>query len=443
MEQVVTSGNEHPINTADLVYSNEKTLFGILAFLSGLCWILLIVGTLGMALLYVLLFFIIYLFSQSAFISYLKGSAVEVNTEQLPELYTQYLACCARLDMPNPPKVYLLAADGMLNALATRFLRRNYIVLFSSIVDALETDKDALNFYIGHELGHIRRNHLGKGSLLIFSAWLPLIGPAYARACEYTCDLHGERCCNKPSSATNAVAVLAAGVEQWKRMNVAQYIHQAKQTNGFWMSLHELNASYPWLTKRMARVHARSTGSTYHPPSRHAVAYLLSMCVPRMGNGAGGIIVLAAIIGIMAAIAIPQYKQYQDKANASVETTQVSQHETDKMETEPQVTDITLAIEGVDINHKAMMPVSEAVEVYYKIRNAWPEEPADIALERELPTYWLYNDGILSFLGSEALGDYQQYEIYLVPSVDEMGNISWRCTSEHIPDDYLPEDCQG
>nr|WP_227993106.1 M48 family metallopeptidase [Shewanella sp. YLB-07] len=254
-----------------------------------------------------------------AFMCYLKGSAVEVNTKQLPELYTQYLACCARLDMPEPPKVYLLAADGMLNALATRFLRRNYIVLFSSIVDALETDKDALNFYIGHELGHIHRNHLGKGPLLVFSAWLPLIGPAYARACEYTCDLHGERCCNNPGSATNAVAVLAAGVEQWKRMNVEQYINQAKETNGFWMSLHELNGSYPWLTKRMARVHARSTGSTYFPPSRHAVAYLFSMCVPRMGNGGGGIIVLAAIIGIMAAIAIPQYKQYLEKTNSSVD----------------------------------------------------------------------------------------------------------------------------
>lgn len=443
MEQEVTSGNENPINTADLIYNNEKMLFGILAFLSGLCWILLIVGTLGLVLFYVLLFFIIYLFSQSAFISYLKGSAVEVNSAQLPELYTQYLACCARLDMQQPPKVYLLAADGMLNALATRFLRRNYIVLFSSIVDALETDPDALNFYIGHELGHIRRNHLGKGPLLIFSAWLPLIGPAYARACEYTCDLHGERCCNSPESATNAVAVLAAGVEQWKRMNVDQYIHQASETNGFWMSLHELNGSYPWLTKRMARVQARSASSIYYPPSRHPIAYILSMFVPRIGNGAGGFIVLIAIIGIVAAIAIPQYKQYQDKVNSNVETTQVTQHKTDEVETEPQVIDLTLAIESVDTNHKAMIPVSEVVETYYMAHNAWPDNVTDIALERELPTYTLYNDGILSFQGSEALGNYQQEEIYLVPDVDEMGNISWRCTSEHIPDEYLPTDCQG
>lgn len=87
MEQVITAGNEKPIQIADIVYSKEKSLFTILAIISGLIWIAIIFATKGLALVYVLMFFIIYLFSHSAFISYLKGTAVEINAEQFPELH--------------------------------------------------------------------------------------------------------------------------------------------------------------------------------------------------------------------------------------------------------------------------------------------------------------------------------------------------------------------
>lgn len=315
MEQVNTTKNSNPIQMVDTIYSKEKSLFTLLAIISGIIWATIILGSMGIALLYLLILFIIYLFSHSAFISYLKGTAVEITAEQFPDLHKQYLACCERLEIKEPPRAYLLASDGILNALATRFLGRHYIVLFSSIVDALGSDKDALNFYIGHELGHIRRNHIGKAPLLVFATWLPLVGSAYSRACEYTCDLHGLRCCNNLRSATNAIAVLAAGVEQWKYINVDQYIHQTKESSGFWMSLHELNSSYPWLTKRMARVQAKAQGTEYAPPSRSIWAYILNLFMPRINTIGGGIITLAIIIAI---VSIPAYKDYQEKFGSSI-----------------------------------------------------------------------------------------------------------------------------
>jgi hypothetical protein len=45
--------------------------------------------------------------------------------------------------------VFLLNGDGIFNAFATRFLGRNLMVLFSDIVDAMEAQPEALNFYIG------------------------------------------------------------------------------------------------------------------------------------------------------------------------------------------------------------------------------------------------------------------------------------------------------
>ena len=444
MEQVITAtaGNDNPIQMTEIVYSKEKSLFTLLAIISGIAWAALIIGTLGMALLYVLMFFIIYLFSHSAFISYLKGTAVEINAEQFPELHKQYLACCDRLEMKEPPRAYLLAADGMLNALATRFLGRNYIVLFSSIVDALESDKDALNFYIGHELGHIRRNHIGKAPFLVFATWLPLVGAAYSRACEYTCDLHGLRCCNSLRSATNAVAVLAAGVEQWKRMNVDQYIRQARESSGFWMSLHELNGSYPWLTKRMARVDAKAQGTEYTPPSRSAWAFVFSLFMPRMGTAGGGLIIFAAIIGVAAAVALPAYKQYQEKMTAA--TSYEAPAATEATPAAMTVPDATLAIASIDQQHQALTPITDILVGYYQTNQAWPTELDALKLtDEQIATFNLYTDGIVGFVGSEALGDYQGYEVYLSPQVDEQSNITWVCSSSDIPDEYLPIDCQG
>ncbi|MCS6115724.1 M48 family metallopeptidase [Shewanella baltica] len=444
MEQVITAtaGNDNPIQMTEIVYSKEKSLFTLLAIISGIAWAALIIGTLGMALLYVLMFFIIYLFSHSAFISYLKGTAVEINAEQFPELHKQYLACCDHLEMKEPPRAYLLAADGMLNALATRFLGRNYIVLFSSIVDALESDKDALNFYIGHELGHIRRNHIGKAPFLVFATWLPLVGAAYSRACEYTCDLHGLRCCNSLRSATNAVAVLAAGVEQWKRMNVDQYIRQARESSGFWMSLHELNGSYPWLTKRMARVDAKAQGTEYTPPSRSAWAFVFSLFMPRMGTAGGGLIIFAAIIGVAAAVALPAYKQYQEKMSAA--SSYEAPAATEATPAAMKVPDATLAIASIDQQHQALTPITDILVGYYQTNQAWPTELDALKLtDEQIATFNLYTDGIVGFVGSEALGDYQGYEVYLSPQVDEQSNITWVCSSSDIPDEYLPLDCQG
>jgi len=71
----------------ELVYNNENTLFKTLLVFSIIGWIAVIGGTFGMALIYILMFVVFYLFAQSALISYLRGTAVEITPEQFPDLY--------------------------------------------------------------------------------------------------------------------------------------------------------------------------------------------------------------------------------------------------------------------------------------------------------------------------------------------------------------------
>lgn len=297
----------------NLVYDNERKLFKLMLAWSLLVWGLVLVLTVGLALVYALFAFLLYCFVQSALISYIKGNGVRITEEQFPDLKRQIAACCRKLGLDEEPQAYLLQMGGMLNAFATRFLGRDFLVLYSDVVDGLADNPDALNFYIGHEIGHIKRKHLHWATVLMPATALPLIGAAYARAREYTCDRHGLAACDDPRNAEHGLAVLAAGGKRARAMNHRAYVEQARQTEGFWMSFHELVNDYPWLVKRMAAVRALAAGHELRQPPRNKLAGLLALCVPRMGVG-GGAVVPVFVIALFAAVAIPAYKGYQQRA---------------------------------------------------------------------------------------------------------------------------------
>src|SRR5512139_4130359 len=187
--------------SADLVYPTEPPLFAISLVISVVFWLLVLVGTLGFALFYAALFFVFYLFAQSALIAYIKGTAVKITPHQFPDLHERLTACCRRLGIDTVPESYLLNGDGAFNAFATRFLGVNFVVLLSDVVDALESAPGAINFYLGHELAHIHRRHLVWRPVLLPASILPLLGAAYHRAREATCDNYGAACCDDPQDA--------------------------------------------------------------------------------------------------------------------------------------------------------------------------------------------------------------------------------------------------
>ena len=262
------------------VYSNEPILFSMAAIISLFAWGWVLKDTNGWALLAVPFFFISYLFAQSGFISHLRGQGALVSDAQFPDIQERVRLCAERIGLPAPlPKVYILHGNGMFNAFATRFLRRSYIVLLSDVLDALEDHPDAINFYIGHEMGHLDRKHLFWAPILIPGTTLPLLGAAYSRAREYTADLYGAACC-EPASAQHGLAALAVGGKRYKTLNIQEYIGQIKDTSGFWMSFHELVGNYPWLIKRYARVSPDLPKSKI--PSRSFLAYIPAIFIPHL-----------------------------------------------------------------------------------------------------------------------------------------------------------------
>ena len=390
----------------ELVYPRERMLGTITLILGLLVWLGLIVGTFGVALIVLALGFVLYLFAQSALIAHIKGNGVELSEAQFPDLHSQYTACCDRLQMKARPQAYILNGNGGLNAFATKFLGTQYVVLMSDVVDAMKKHADGVRFYIGHELGHLRMKHLSKHLLRWPVLWLPLLGAAYSRAKESTCDRHGLACSSSPEGAARALAALSAGAERWQHLDVAAYLRQTIHASGFWMSFHELTAGYPWLTKRAARV--MNTGAPM--PSRNGLSYLLAAFIPYAGRlGAGfGFLMLVYIVGVMAAVAVPAYHDYTVKAKVSAAVI-------------------------------SSQPMREALGNYYQSNQKIPESLDVAGIPSQL------NDGTGLSLDSKHMVltvSTKEGEIIFTPKVDDQGLITWSCTNgEGLKPTQLPKSC--
>ncbi len=403
----------------DLIYKNEKKLFAIAAFIAALFWLILIVATFGVALVYVLFGLLIYLFAQSGFISHLKGNGVRVSESQFPDLHRSLTDCCQKIGMDTRPEMYLLRTD-FFNALATKFLGRNFVVLFTDVVDALADEPPAIDFYVGHELGHIHCKHLRWGAFLFPALLLPVLGTAYRRAQEYTCDRYGAHCCDTDEHVRFALGAMSAGNTRWKQMSSSEYLTQVAATSGFWMSFHELTNDYPWQTKRMASALAFRQNEEIRHPRRNFFAGLLSIFVPRFGAGGGAsVLVTIAMIGILAAIAIPAYQDYTIRAQVS---------------------------EGLNLSGGAKAAVTEFVQD----RRVLPTDNVSAGLVPANQITGLYVSGVLVedgviiiTYGNNAHASIQGQSVTLVPDASSLPTVSWACYSSEIANKWLPAACRS
>ena len=392
----------------ELVYPGERTLSGITLIVGLILWIVLIVGTFGVALIFLLLGFIAYLFAHSALIAHIRGNGVELSEGQLPELYAQFSQCCDRLRMETRPRAYVMNGNGTLNAFATKFLGSPYVVLLSSVVDAMAENPDGVRFYMGHELGHLRMRHMSGRIWRWPALWIPLLGPAYSRAKEST--LRSPRrwpAAQVPFNSARALAALSAGARSWKDVDVDTYVRQAHEPPGFWMSFHELISAYPWLSKRFARV----TQPNAPLAARNGFAYIPALFVPFVGPMGGfSFLILVYVIGVLAAIAIPAYQAYTIRAKMEIIAT----------ETPP-----------------ARSALARAYESTHKIPQTLGEIGVDPALADG--SHLSLNPKGMLLTAENSFGQ----QLVFVPHADGAGHITWVCVNgEKLKPEMVPPSCR-
>jgi Zn-dependent protease with chaperone function len=221
-----------------LVHESEKSYYTVCLIISILIYLGLIISIVGIV--YIIIGFLITLFLHGISIGHIRNNGVKLTEKQFPNIYSRAKKVAFELGIQNVPDIYIVQSGGILNAFATAFLGRNFIVLYSEIVEIVEDGhEEELNFIIAHELAHIKRKHVTKQLLILPALWVPFLGNAYSRACEYTCDRIATVYTNSAKDATNALAILAVGKRLFVSLDIVEYIQNARAESGFfiWLSL--------------------------------------------------------------------------------------------------------------------------------------------------------------------------------------------------------------
>ena len=294
----------------------EMPLFVICLVLSLIAWLLVIISIVGIF--YIVLGLVGYLIFTALLLASIKGNGVRIGPNQLPELYARLEAASRRLGLRAVPDAYLLNHRAVFNAFATRYLGRNFVVLYAELLEHCEDDSGAIDFIISHEVAHVALGHLSVQGLLLPGMFVPWIGPAYSRAREYSCDRVARAVVGSDAGAVAGLTVLAAGGKYGKRLNVDALLQQRLDTGRFWQAVVELNLSHPFLSKRVAAVidHEQARVSVGRNPFAYLFAPLFSFSAAGTG-AASQLIIVVAIVGILAAIAIPNFLKFQQRAQAA------------------------------------------------------------------------------------------------------------------------------
>jgi Zn-dependent protease with chaperone function len=229
---------------------SEVPLLFVTALVSAGIWLLAAISIFGLA--YAAFLGAFFFVAHAAFVAHVRGSAVRLGPDQFPELNAVVESLAHRMGMARVPEVYLMQAGGTLNALASKFMRANIVVLFSDLLEACGDDTAARDMIIAHELGHLHAGHLRWTWFLIPGSIVPFLGTALSRAREYTCDRYGLAGAGRRDSALVGLAILAAGGTYGPKVNLESLVRQRDNLNTGWMKIGEWLSTHPPLASRIA-----------------------------------------------------------------------------------------------------------------------------------------------------------------------------------------------
>ncbi|MFF3022063.1 M48 family metallopeptidase [Gottfriedia sp. NPDC057948] len=232
-----------------LVNRKESIYFILLLLISIPIYFLLILSVVGLIILGILI--VLPLFAHLIVTAHIRMNGVKITEKQFPEVYFRTREISKEMGFYFLPDVYVVQSGGLLNAFATRFFGRNMIVLYSDLFEEIESNPKVVDFVIAHELAHIKRNHILKQAFVLPANWVPFLGSAYSRACEYTSDRMASHYINDFEASTQALTMLAIGRKYYQQIDQHEYLLNSSNEKGFFIWLSERLMSHPTLPKRI------------------------------------------------------------------------------------------------------------------------------------------------------------------------------------------------
>lgn len=202
----------------------------------------------------------------------LLGHAVKVGPNQFPRIHGIVLRCAETLGI-TPPTLYIINSP-IANAATFGTNDDSFIMVHSALIDHMTDDE--LMSVIGHECGHIHNSHVVYLTAMHYltrmasqyARWLA--GPAmlalsgWSRRAEITCDRAGMLCGGSLESSTRALTKLALGSRKlYEELNIEAFLDQNREGGDGIGRFAEMNASHPWLPKRVLALRAFAESSLY------------------------------------------------------------------------------------------------------------------------------------------------------------------------------------
>ncbi|MEK3914223.1 M48 family metallopeptidase [Paenibacillus sp. FSL H7-0331] len=236
-----------------LVHEHETTWYVLSLVISLICYIVLIVSLVGI--IYIVIGVIVTLILHGLMIAEIRSSGVKLTERQFPEVYWQVQELSKQMGIVQVPDVFIIQSGGVLNAFATRFFGRNFVVLYSEIFELIEQgNEEELSFVLAHELAHIQRKHMTKHLLILPALWIPFLGNAYYRSCEFTCDRIATAYIGDAQTAIRGLMILAVGKKLFPLINIPDYLEQSSKERGFFIWWHRLLSTHPPLPNRIDEI---------------------------------------------------------------------------------------------------------------------------------------------------------------------------------------------
>jgi len=239
------------MNFEKLVSGKEKAYFAVMLTISLLIYLLLTVTIIGI--IYLLCFALVFFIAEGITIGGLKQNAVKINETQFSDINKKIDTFSMQLGLSKVPDAYIVQSGGLLNAFATRFCCRDFVVIYSDVLEmAYEQGEDAVDFIIAHELAHIKRGHLTKLKYILCAQFIPFLNTAYSRACETTCD--NIAAVFVPKAPADGLLAILAGKKLYKNLNVSGLLKTAEENSDFWCWLAEIFSTHPNLINRIRNI---------------------------------------------------------------------------------------------------------------------------------------------------------------------------------------------
>ena len=188
-----------------------------------------------------------------------RTDLIKVDEKNYPHVARMARVCAFRLDIA-PPNVYLLQQLEP-NAYSSGFWGKHWVVLHSCLLDMC--DSDELMFVIGHEMGHIKREHTSwlilaspraHFALPFVSDLVAMIFNNWSLRAEYSADRAGLLACRNIDSAVGALVKL----QYWEKpVDVERLLRGWQKVRDYpLVKLGELFGDHPYIPNRIEKLRA-------------------------------------------------------------------------------------------------------------------------------------------------------------------------------------------